>query len=151
VGINTAIYSGSGTSSGVGFALPSDLVSGIVDQIIAFGHVTRPVLGISFAPDGVVTQLGLGGVLVLDVRESGPAAKAWLHGTTRDDSGRLQLGDVIVSVDGAAIKSSGDLYRALDKYTVGDTLQVGVERTGEPATTLAVVLEDKDLVLKPKS
>ncbi len=150
VGINTAIYSGSGTSSGVGFALPSDMVAGIVDQIIAFGKVTRPVLGISFAPDGVVSQLGLGGVLVLDVREAGPAAKAGLRATTRDGSGRLQLGDVIVSIDDAPIKSSGDLYRTLDKYAVGDTLRVGVERTGEPAQTLSVTLEDRDVVL-PKA
>lgn len=68
IGINTAIYSASGTSAGVGFAIPSDMVSGIVDQLIQYGRVTRPVLGISFAPDPVVEQLGLGGVLVLDAR-----------------------------------------------------------------------------------
>ena len=49
IGVNTAIYSASGTSSGVGFALPSDMVSGIVDQLIRFGRVTRPILGVSFA------------------------------------------------------------------------------------------------------
>lgn len=68
IGINTAIYSASGTSAGVGFAIPSDMVSGIVDQLIVYGRVTRPVLGISFAPDPVVEQLGLGGVLVLEAR-----------------------------------------------------------------------------------
>lgn len=75
MGINTAIYSGSGTSSGVGFALSSDMVAGVVEQIIQTGHVTRPVLGISFAPDGALAQLGLGGVLVLDVREGGARAR----------------------------------------------------------------------------
>ena len=71
IGINTAIYSNSGTSSGVGFALPSDMVAGIVEQIIKFGRVTRPIMGITFAPDAAVEQLGLGGVLVLDARENG--------------------------------------------------------------------------------
>jgi S1-C subfamily serine protease len=82
IGINTAIYSNSGSSSGVGFALPSDMVSGIVDQIIQFGRVTRPIIGITFAPDAAVEQLGLGGVLVLDARQGGPAARAGVKPTT---------------------------------------------------------------------
>jgi S1-C subfamily serine protease len=76
IGINTAIYSPSGTSSGVGFSIPVDTVSGIVEQIVKFGKVTRPVLGISFAPDQSVEQLGVSGVLVLDAPASGPAGKA---------------------------------------------------------------------------
>jgi S1-C subfamily serine protease len=136
VGINTAIFSASGTSSGVGFALPSDLVAGTVEQIIATGKVTRPVLGISFAPDAVVAQLGLGGVLVLEAREGGPAAKAGLHSTKRDATGRLLFGDVIVSIDGVPIKSSGDLYKQLDLHVVGDTLKVGLERVGEAPLTV---------------
>ena len=144
VGINTAIYSGSGTSSGVGFALPSDMVAGIVQQIIESGHVTRPVLGITFAPDGALAQLGLGGVLVLEVRADGPADKAGMRSTTRDTAGRLQLGDVIVAVDGQPVKSSSDLYKALDKHSVGDTLRVRVERLNAPSQTLEVTLEDRD-------
>ena len=144
VGINTAIYSSSGTSSGVGFALPSDLVAGAVEQIIATGHVTRPVLGISFAPDAVVAELGLGGVLILDAREGGPAAKAGLHSTKRDASGRLLFGDVIVAIDGAPIKTSGDLYKKLDEHAVGDVLKVGVERAGEPPLSLDVTLEERE-------
>ncbi|GBG72482.1 hypothetical protein CBR_g12057 [Chara braunii] len=76
IGINTAIYSPSGASSGVGFSIPVDTVSGIVDQIIKFGKVTRPVLGISFAPEQAVEQLGVTGVLVLDAPPEGPAGKA---------------------------------------------------------------------------
>lgn len=130
VGVNTAIYSGSGTSSGVGFALPSDAVAGVVDQIIATGRVSRPYLGISFAPDGVAAQLGLGGVLVLEAQPGGPAAAAGVRSTSRDDQGRLRLGDVIVAVDGAPVKASGDLYKALDRHGVGDTLALQVERGG---------------------
>ena len=58
------------------------MVSGIVDQIIQFGRVTRPIIGITFAPDAAVEQLGLGGVLVLDARQGGPAARAGVKPTT---------------------------------------------------------------------
>ena len=120
IGLNTAIYSASGTSSGVGFALPVDMVTGIVDQIIRFGRVTRPIIGVSFAPDEIAEQLGLGGVLVLDAREGGPAERAGIRSTKRDDSGRLLLGDVIVGIDDEKIEDSYDLYRALDTHVVGD-------------------------------
>ncbi|MBJ7883339.1 2-alkenal reductase, partial [Gelidibacter salicanalis] len=73
IGVNTAIYSPSGASSGVGFSIPVDTVGGIVDQLIKFGKVTRPILGIKFAPDQSVEQLGLSGVLVLDAPPNGPA------------------------------------------------------------------------------
>ncbi|KAI4992629.1 hypothetical protein ZWY2020_057871 [Hordeum vulgare] len=76
IGVNTAIYSPSGASSGVGFSIPVDTVGGIVDQLIKFGKVTRPILGIKFAPDQSVEQLGLSGVLVLDAPPKGPAGKA---------------------------------------------------------------------------
>ncbi|KAJ4814063.1 DegP protease 1 [Rhynchospora pubera] len=76
IGINTAIYSPSGASSGVGFSIPVDTVGGIVDQLVRFGKVTRPILGIKFAPDQSVEQLGVSGVLVLDAPPNGPAGKA---------------------------------------------------------------------------
>ncbi len=91
IGINTAIYCGSGTSSGVGFALPSDLVKDAVEQIIRSGKVDHPVLGITFAPDDAVRQLGLGGVLVLEVKMGGPAQLAGLRGTTRDSEAKMRL------------------------------------------------------------
>lgn len=145
IGINTAIYSTSGSSSGVGFALPSDMVSGIVEQIIKFGRVTRPVLGITFAPDAAVEQLGLGGVLVLDAREAGPAWRAGVKATSRDESGRLILGDVIVELDGNLIKDSSDLYRTLDKLTVRQQVRMKVMR-GENKVDLDLTLDDlKDL------
>lgn len=141
IGINTAIYSTSGSSSGVGFALPSDMVSGIVDQIIKYGRVTRPVLGISFAPDAAVEQLGLGGVLVLDARQGGPAWRAGVKSTSRDENGRLVLGDVIIRIDDTKVKTSSDLYRVLDKCEVGQTVQMEVMR-GENKLTVDVTLED---------
>ena len=148
VGINTAIYSTSGTSSGVGFALPSDMVAGICDQIINTGHVTRPVLGISFAPDPMVEQLGLGGVLVLEARPGGPAERAGLKGTTRDESGRLMLGDVIMKMNGKRVEKSSDLYKELDKCVVGEavTLMVGRAGGGSQQETLTVTLDDLNVL-----
>ncbi|KAI6700685.1 hypothetical protein NL676_015009 [Syzygium grande] len=99
IGINTAIYSPSGASSGVGFSIPVDTVGGIVNQLVKFGKVTRPILGIKFAPDQSVEQLGVSGVLVLDAPANGPAGKAGLLPTKRDSYGRLILGDIITSVN----------------------------------------------------
>jgi S1-C subfamily serine protease len=76
------------------------------------------VLGISFAPDQSTEQLGVKGILVLNAREGGPAWRAGVRGTSRDDYGRLVLGDIITSIDGARIRNSSDLYRVLDKAQV---------------------------------
>lgn len=145
IGINTAIYSASGTSSGVGFALPSDMVSGIVDQIIRYGRVTRPILGVSFAPDGALDQLGLGGVLVLDARPGGPAERAGVRSTTRDETGRLILGDIIIELAGEQIQDSGDLYRTLDKLHVGDVVDLKLLRGVEKVSTQIQLDDIKDM------
>ncbi|KAJ8625026.1 hypothetical protein MRB53_033556 [Persea americana] len=142
IGINTAIYSPSGASSGVGFSIPVDTVGGIVDQLVRFGKVTRPVLGIKFAPDQSVEQLGLSGVLVLDAPANGPAGKAGLRPTKRDTFGRLILGDIITSVNGKKVNNGSDLYRILDQCKVGDTVIVEVLRD-DHKEKLPVVLEPK--------
>ncbi|KAI5341168.1 PREDICTED: 2-alkenal reductase [Prunus dulcis] len=142
IGINTAIYSPSGASSGVGFSIPVDTVNGIVDQLVRFGKVTRPVLGIKFAPDQSVEQLGVSGVLVLDAPANGPAGKAGLLPTKRDAYGRLILGDIITSVNGKKVSNGSDLYRILDQCKVGDKVTVEVLR-GDQKEKIPVVLEPK--------
>ncbi|XP_077249899.1 protease Do-like 1, chloroplastic [Tasmannia lanceolata] len=142
IGINTAIYSPSGASSGVGFSIPVDTVNGIVEQLVRFGKVTRPILGIKFAPDQSVEQLGVSGVLVLDAPANGPAGKAGLLPTKRDTYGRLILGDIITSVNGKKINNGSDLYRVLDQCKVGDTVTVEVLR-GDHKEKIPVVLEPK--------
>ncbi|ONI19572.1 hypothetical protein PRUPE_3G285500 [Prunus persica] len=142
IGINTAIYSPSGASSGVGFSIPVDTVNGIVDQLVRFGKVTRPVLGIKFAPDQSVEQLGVSGVLVLDAPANGPAGKAGLLPTKRDAYGRLILGDIITSVNGKKVSNGSDLYRILDQCKVGDKVTVEVLR-GDKKEKIPVVLEPK--------
>lgn len=128
IGVNTAIYSPSGGNSGVGFAIPVDELRRSVEQIILYGKVVRPILGISFAPDQSVEQLGVSGILVLDARKDGPAFKSGIKGTTRDQYGRLVIGDVITAFKGAEIKGAGDLYRALDKCKIGDVVDMEVLR-----------------------
>uniref|UniRef100_A0A2P2IRH2 PDZ domain-containing protein n=1 Tax=Rhizophora mucronata TaxID=61149 RepID=A0A2P2IRH2_RHIMU len=142
IGINTAIYSPSGASSGVGFSIPVDTVSGIVDQLVRFGKVTRPILGIKFAPDQSVEQLGVSGVLVLDAPLNGPAGKAGLQPTKRDAYGRLILGDIITSVNGRKVTNGSDLYRILDQCKVGDQVTVEVLR-GDHKEKIPVMLEPK--------
>lgn len=131
VGINTAIAdpTGKGASSGIGFALPIDAVKGLVSQILEYGRVVRPALGISIAPPQALRQLGLEGVLILDAPPEGAAAKAGLRATTRDpETGAVRLGDVVVAIDGEAIRNFGDLYKALDERRVGDEVRVDVLR-----------------------
>ncbi|CAJ2665406.1 protease Do-like 1, chloroplastic [Trifolium pratense] len=142
IGINTAIYSPSGASSGVGFSIPVDTVNGIVDQLVKFGKVTRPILGIKFAPDQSVEQLGVSGVLVLDAPATGPAGKAGLQSTKRDAYGRLILGDIITSVNGTKVTNGSDLYRILDQCEVGDKVIVEVLR-GDHKEKIPVTLEPK--------
>ncbi len=110
VGINTAIYSSTGTSSGVGFAIPIEPIEMFVEQLLKFGRITQPILGITFAPDQLVEELGIEGILVLKCVEGGPAWKAAMQPTTRDSFGRLVLGDIVVGINGTKVKTSLDLY-----------------------------------------
>ena len=141
IGMSTAIYSASGSSSGVGFALPVDMLKGIVQQLINYGRVTRPVLGVSFAPDASSQQLGLPGVLVLSVRPGSPAAEVGIRPTTRDDKGRLMLGDVITAINNERIESSTDLFKALDNRSVGESVAVELQR-GNRKENVNVALKD---------
>lgn len=142
IGINTAIYSPSGASAGVGFSIPVDTVSSIVDQLVKYGKITRPVLGIRFAPDQSVEQLGVTGVLVLDASPDGPADKAGLRPTKRDAYGRLILGDIITTVNGQKVSNGSDLYKILDRCKVGDKVMVEVLR-GDQKENVLVTLEPK--------
>ena len=148
VGVNTAIASPSGAFAGVGFALPIDSVKGIVEQIVQFGRVTRPVMGLVLAPDGALTQL-LGpdardGVLVLGVQPGGPAERAGMRGTVRDSvTGDVTLGDVVVGMNDAPVRNSSDLYRALDELQAGDELRVRVRRGRDAEVTLNMRLGEK--------
>jgi S1-C subfamily serine protease len=132
IGMNTAILSPSGAFAGIGFAVPVDEINRIVPQLIQHGRVVRPRLGVQVAADQLSQQLGISdGALVLKVIPGSPAAEAGLRGTRRDDSGRIQLGDVVVALGDHSVKNLGDLYAALDLFKAGQTIAVAFIREGK--------------------
>ena len=131
IGVNTQIYSPSGASAGIGFAIPVDTVNRIVPQLIRHGKIIRPGFGIQLAEDQIAERLGIAGVLIVDIANNSAAAKAGLRPTTRDRFGRVRLGDVIVSLDGKKVESPNDLYLLLETYKVGSVVNVGVQRDGK--------------------
>ncbi|RMG12506.1 MAG: PDZ domain-containing protein [Planctomycetota bacterium] len=130
IGVNTAIYSESGQSAGIGFAVPIDTVRHIVPQLIQHGRVIRPTLGVQLAPEHVSARAGLEGLLVLGVVPGSGAARAGLRPTVRRGR-QVILGDVIVAVDGQPIRRLDDLLNALEKHRPGERVPVVVDRGGE--------------------
>jgi S1-C subfamily serine protease len=140
IGVNTAISAPHGSWTGIGFAIPVDEVNRVAPQLIAHGRVTRPGLGIQVASDQQGQRLRVGeGVLIISVLPDSPAAKAGLRPTQIED-GRLRLGDVITAIDGQPIRSVNDLFAALEKHKVGDTVTVTILRDNE-AIDVPVTLE----------
>lgn len=130
IGVNTAIYSPSGASAGIGFAIPVDTVNRIVPELIRYGKVTRPGIGVQIAEDQIAERLGVIGVLVVDVVPGSGAAKAGLRPTRREASGRVRLGDVITAIDGKKVLSPNELFLTLENYKVGDAVNVSLLRDG---------------------
>jgi S1-C subfamily serine protease len=128
IGMNTAILSPSGAFAGIGFAVPVDEINDIVPQLIRHGKVVQPRLGVQVAEDQTARQLGVDqGALIVKVSPNAAAAKAGLRGTQRQ-AGRIELGDVIVALDGKPINDSSDLRSALEQYKPGDTVTLTIVR-----------------------
>jgi len=132
VGVNTAILSASRSSAGIAFAVPVDSIRRVVDQYIQFGKYARPILGIKSHNDDLTQRRGIEGV---GIRQAGPIAKkAGLRGMAVDNR-RVYLGDVITAIDGHRVRSRDDLINRLEKYQVGDTVEVTFLRKGETLTS----------------
>ncbi|XP_051118097.1 protease Do-like 8, chloroplastic isoform X2 [Andrographis paniculata] len=132
IGINTAIFTQTGTSAGVGFAIPSSTVVKIVPQLIQFGKVVRAGLNVDIAPDLIANQLNVrNGVLILQVPGGTNAAKAGLLPTTRGFAGKIVLGDIILAVNGKPVRNRADLFKILDDYNVGEKLLLQIQRSSE--------------------
>ena len=130
IGVNTAIFSPSGSSAGIGFAVPVDTVNRVVPQLIRHGRVTRPGLGVHVADRRTAKRFGARGVLIIRVQEGSAAEAAGLRGTRRSKGGRLLLGDVIVGVGGKPVTSLDELSDALDEHKVGEVVEVRFIRDG---------------------
>jgi S1-C subfamily serine protease len=132
IGVNTAIYSPSGASAGIGFAVPVDTVNRIVPELIAHGQVVRPVLGVGFnepLSSYVTRRLGVEGALLARVYGGTGAAAAGLQGT-RSSGGQIVPGDVVQEIDGKPTKTVSDLLGRLGSYKPGDTITLTVWRDG---------------------
>ena len=135
IGVNTAIYSPSGASAGVGFAIPVDTVNRIVPQLIAHGRVPRPYLGVSLDDrlSAVVTRrLGVEGVLLRDVEPNSPAASVGLRGTHLGRGSSIVPGDIVQEIDGRKVRTSDDLLGRLGNAKPGDTVTLLILRDGQP-------------------
>ncbi|MGE0802475.1 MAG: S1C family serine protease [Lautropia sp.] len=131
IGVNTAIYSTSGASAGIGFAIPVDEVNRIVPRLIRDGRTIRPALGITTAPPELNRLLNLPkGVVIVRVQPNGPAARAGLRAFARGDVGVVP-GDVITAVDGEAVETFDDLMTVLEDRRPGDTCTLTLWREGK--------------------
>ncbi|GLI70035.1 hypothetical protein VaNZ11_014773, partial [Volvox africanus] len=146
IGVNTAIFTPTGSSAGIGFAIPVDMVKLVVPQLIQNGKVVRPSLDAQIASDSVAQRLKVSrGALIQTVAPGGTADKAGLLPTRRGLSG-IVLGDVIQVVNGRPVNSGGDLLAALDSLAAGDTVKLQLIRStdqGLQEVVLSVVLGEE--------
>jgi S1-C subfamily serine protease len=141
IGMNTMIFSNSGASAGIGFAVPVSSIRRVVPQIIATGRAEQVGLGVHIDPaQRLERRLGLRGVVILRVVEGSPAEKAGLHGIEQSARG-IQLGDVIVGINEHGVSNYDDLYNALDRYSPGTKVKVSVVRAdGKFETEMELVV-----------
>ena len=136
VGVNTAIFSGSGGNIGIGFAIPSNMVRAVMTQLVQYGEVKRGMLGVQlsnqFTPE-IATSLGLDtnrGALVSEVVEDGAADKAG-----------IKAGDVITSINGKQIANAAELRNSIGLLRIGDKVDIGLIRESKPRRVTAVIGE----------
>ena len=126
VGVNTAIYSPSGASSGIGFAIPVNTVKRVVPELIAYGRVQTPILGITPIPqpDYYRRLWGIDGVIVMGTVPNTDPDRQGMRGLSRSQRGRIQLGDVIVEIDGQAVMNENDYADVMEQHRPGESVEV---------------------------
>ncbi len=132
IGVNTAIYSPSGASAGIGFSIPVDVVKWVVPELIVNGRIMRPSLGAEYASARTMARLGLeGGALILNIIPGSAADRAGLHPTRRDRYGYIVLGDIITQIGDEPIHSPAEIPLALEKYRPGERVRIRFLRNGK--------------------
>lgn len=147
IGVNTAIYSPTGASAGIGFAVPADTVNRVVPELIAYGRYRQPTAGfnvIDRVSAAVLQQMGIKGVLLLDVLPGSPAARAGLQGSRVTRDGSVVPGDVLQTIDGVAVASSTDIDRILSGKRIGDKLNLGLWRDGRSVQATLILAEGRE-------
>lgn len=127
IGVNTAIYSPTGASAGIGFAVPVDIINRVVPEIIRYGKAIKPGLGVTIANDSIARRLEVEGVLLINVQPKSAADAAGLIGTSQR-GGEIILGDIIESVNDKPVSSYDELRNEFDNYHVGDKVTLGILR-----------------------
>jgi Do/DeqQ family serine protease len=139
IGINSAILSRTGSNIGIGFAIPVNMVKAVMDQLVKYGAVKRGVLGVQLynvTPD-IAKEYGLGeaaGALVGGVAQGSAAERAG-----------IKTGDIITSLNGASVRSPGELRNVIGMLHVGDKVEVGLLRDGKPRKITASIAERADV------
>ncbi len=129
IGLNTVIFSQSGTSAGVGFAVPGDVIERMVNQIIQNGRVKLAGIGIQPVEAKVAKHLGIAkGILIGDVLPKTPASTAGLRPTMHDHWGQTNLGDIIIGLNGHPVTNYDELYNLLTDIPVGDEITLTILR-----------------------
>ena len=142
IGMNVAIYSPSGASAGIGFAIPVDSVNRVVPNLIKNGRFIQPVVGISAndtANKLVLKELGIKGVLILQVSPNSPASKAGLIGSQLVN-GDLVLGDVIQSIGDEIVEDMNDFLNILEKHQLNDTITLSLLRNASKKMEVPITL-----------
>ena len=145
IGVNTQIYSPSGASAGIGFSIPVDEVNWVVPDLIKYGEVRRPVLGVSLLPAYYAKGMSEGGLIIAEVVRGGPAAKSGLKAISQDRAGRWVPGDIIKSINGVKVEDYNDLVLALEKYQPGQKVKLTVERDGSQRTVEIVLASSAEI------
>lgn len=138
IGVNTAIISESGSSAGVGFAVPVDIVNEVVPKLIAKGKYPRPGIGIIVLDDEVAAGLGTVGVVIDRVMPNSEAERAGLEGV---DYRERVLGDIIVAVGGKPVSNVNDFIRILQTFDIGNTVTLSIRR-GDKVRDVVVTIMD---------
>lgn len=131
VGVNTAIYSPSGASAGIGFAIPVNTVKQVVPQLISYGRLYRPVIGVELASDRWARRYQITGIPVVRAIPGLPAAEAGMRGAWQNNRGEIVLGDVITGIDGRAVKNNDDYLSVLEQKRPGDWVDIVTRRNRE--------------------
>ena len=128
IGVNTAIYSPSGASAGIGFSIPVDVVNWVIPDLIEYGEVRRPILGVELVPMATLDRYGIRGAMISNVSDNSAAEEAGLRGTSRKRNGDIVIGDLITAINDQPIESNTDLILALENFNPGDDIRVSFKR-----------------------
>lgn len=144
IGMNTAIYSPSGASAGIGFALPVDEINRIVPRLIRDGRIARPTIGVTAASEALNETLGLPkGIALVGIQRNSPAARAGLRAFVRGEVG-IVAGDVITALNGQAVTTLDEMLDVLDDLQPGQRCTLTVWRAGQTRKVEVTLAEARD-------